>query len=335
MREFTTSEEKRARIIELRQKGESYSSIARDKQVNLDRRTAKKLYEAWDKEQSATETRETRLQLKRQLMADHANELDTFGRALARAFGVPEMDDEQSGEEVFRGFLESYTRQRDSQSPPVLDRDDRTLLERRNERLYRDLRAHTASTEIWPMVRDYELARDDWLDGRVELEQLVEILIKDYLSNKEESGSILAGKAGLIRRLAKGLSSAYIAAVLSSADTEPLSLSFSQLNLRDKEAVTSNSRCHVKNDRIHVEFKSADRVVTIEGADRATHAAVRNAIDNAARALVDGPKASALATKLGQPLITMMRCHDNLLKTLYAPGLKGLILDTRCDHCPM
>ena len=329
------SEEKRARIIELRQRGDSYSSIAKDKQVNLDRRTVKKLYEAWEQELSANETRETRLQLKRQLMADHASELDTFGRAFARALGVPEMDDERSGEEVLRGFLESYTRQRDSQSPPVLDRDDRTLLERRNERLYRDLRAHTASTEIWLMVRDYEVARDAWLDGRVELEQLAEMLIKDCLSNGEESGSILAGKPGLIRRLSKGLSSAYIAAVLRSADTEPLPLSFRQLDLSDKEAVTSNSRCQVKNDRIHVEFKTADRVVTIEGADGATHAAVRNALDNAARALVDGPEASALATKLGQPLVTMMRCHDNLLVAFHAPSLKGVLLDTRCDHCPM
>ena len=335
MREFTMSEEKRARIIELRQRGESYSSIAKDKQVNLDRRTVKKLYEAWEQELSANETRETRLQLKRQLMADHASELDTFGRALARALGVPEMDDERSGEEVLRGFLESYTRQRDSQSPPVLDRDDRRLLEQRNERLYRDLRTHTTSTEAWQMVRDYEVARDAWLDGRVELEQLVESLIKDCLSKGEESGSILAGKPGLIRRLAKGLSSAYVAAVLRSADTEPLPLSFSQLDLRDKEAVTSTPRCQVKNDRIHVEFKAADRVVTIEGADGATHAAVHNALDSAARALVDGPEASALATKLGQPLVTMMRCHDNLLVAFHAPSLKGVLLDTRCDHCPM
>ena len=335
MSDHKLTQDKRARIVELRQRGASWAAIGRDRRVDLDRRTAKKLYEEWETEQSCKETLDTRLQLKRELMAEHVAELVSFAGALARALNVPEVDDDRGGQEVVMDFLLSYAGMRDSHPLPALERDERRLLERRNERLHRDLLVHSASTDVSKLVKEYEVARDAWVDGKAELEERADVLLTDCLRSEGEIGSALSHRRGVVRRLAQGLSLAFTDAVLRSADPDPVRASFKHFGTRDSAVVRSTTRCHLRSDRIYVEFSVGNRTVTIEGADDRMHTVLSKALDNAAQTLVDGPGAVDVEAKLDHALVKTMQCHDDLMTAFDDASLRRLILDTRCDHCPL
>ncbi len=322
-------------IVELRQKGESFARIGRDSRVNLDRRTAKKVFDEWEREHSQSETRETRLLLKRELMAEHARELVLFARSLARALGMPDPSDERSGEEVFRSFFESHIRVGRGEASVDSDADDTRLVKLRSERLWRDLRAHTATTEWADSVYDYLAARDALLDGRIELEERIEEYLKDEFRREGPAGVALAGRWGLIRRLARGLSFAFINAAMRCADVEPLPPGLQQLDSDGKESMKSYGLCSLRGDRVQVRFAVSKHVVTVEGADEQLHLLVARVMEVASREMADGMTGTELTGKIGKPLLAMMKCHDHLLADAYSPNFKALILDARCDHCPM
>jgi hypothetical protein len=335
MSDRKASEQKLERITKLRQRGANWASIGRDTQVALDRRTVKKMYEAWEREQSAVESRETRLQLKRELMSEHVNELVAFAGALVGALDVPELDDERAGQEAVRGFLRTYVGVRSGQPLPKRERDEKRLLERRNERLYGDLLVHAGSSDVPKLIRQYEVARDSWLDGRVELEERAETIVQHCLRNEGESGGTLANNRGVVRRLAQGMSLAFADAVLRSADPDPVRASFKQFGVRDSDVVRLTARGYLRSGRIYVEFSVGNRTVTIEHADDNMHMVVGRVLDGVATLLVDGPEAVDVEAKLDQALVKMMQCHDDLMTAFDDPGLRRLILDTRCDHCPL
>ena len=335
MSDSNASEQRLKRIIELRHRDASWASIGRDRRVALDRRTAKKLYEEWEREQSAAESRETRLQLKRELMSEHVNELVGFAGALMGALNVPEVNDEQGGQEAVREFLRTYVDAESGQPLARRERDEKKLLERRNERLYRDLLAHTASTDVSKLIRQYEVARDSWLNGRIELEERAETIVQHCLRGEGEIGGDLANDRSVVRRLAQGMSMAFADAVLRSADLNPVSASFKQFAVRDSDVVRSTVRSCLRNGRILAQFSVGNRAVTIEDADDNMHIVVGKVLDGVAALLVDGPEAVDVETKLDQALVKMMQCHDDLTTAFDDPGLRRLILDTHCDHCPL
>jgi len=335
MSDQKVSPETRDRIVDLRRRGESWVAIGLDGQVRLDRRTVKKVYEEWDRDQAAKDTREARLQLKRELMATHISDLVAFANSLVSALAVPTLDDACSGHEALESFLRSYVPMRDSQTPHVLQADERRLLERRNERLYKDLEMHTASIGVADIVGKYEVARDAWLDAKVELEERAEKLLTDRLRSEGEIGSALAARRGVVRRLAQGLSLAFADAVLRSGDPDPIMASFKQLGIRDSDVIRSAIRCYLRNDRIYVEFLVGSRTVTIEGADDGMYMTLGKVLDDTTQAVVGGPGAVDVEARLDHALASMMDCNYELQVVFDNMTLRSLILDTRCDHCPV
>ena len=330
----TISKEKREVVIQLRLKGECYAAIGRDARVNLDRRTAKKIFDEWEREQSSSEDVQTRQELKRELMSEHVKELLVFARGLARTLGVPEPSDERSGEEVLRAFLESHVRGIDAVAGDVAERDVTKLLVQRNERLYRDLHSHIEATGWWEPVGDYLHARDRLLDGQVGLEDHVETLLTDSIKRNGEVGAKLAERRGLIHRVAKGLSLAFINASVRCVDVEPVPPMVEQLDSMPRESVRSCARCSFHHGRVQIQFALSDITVIIEDVRATSYETVCGAVENVARELADGETGKYHLRRLGDPLIVMLKCHDRLMAEFHSPRLQSVILDSRCDHCP-
>jgi hypothetical protein len=330
----TISKDKQEVVIQLRLKGESYAAIGRDARVNLDRRTAKKIFDEWEREHSSFESVQTRQALKRELMSEHVKELLVFARGLARTLDVPEPSDERSGEEVLRAFLESHVRGSDAVVGDYAERDVTKLLVQRNERLYRDFRSHIEATGWWELVCDYLHARDGLLDGRVGLEDHLQTRLTDSIKGHEEVGVRLTERRGLIHRLAKGLSLAFIGACVRCVDVEPVPPMVEQLDSMSRESVRACARCSFHHGRVQVRFAQSEITVTLEGANERSHAAICGAVDSVARELAEGETGKYHLRTLADPLLVMLKCHDRLMAEFHSPRLQSVILDSRCDHCP-
>ncbi len=329
------SRERRDVVVQLRLKGETYAAIGRDARVNLDRRTAKKIFEEWENEQSSPDRANTRQELKRELMAEHVRELVAFARGLARTLGVPVAGDQRSGEEVFQAFMVSHVRGTDTAANDVSERDVRRLLLQRNERLCRDLRSHIESTEWWRLVGDYLHARDRLVDGQIIMEERVETLLTDGLRECGGIGAELAERRGLIRRVTRGLSVALISACVRSVDCEPLPASIEQLDSVSREYVRTCARCSFHHSRVQIQFALSDVPITVEDADARLHATVCGSVESVARELADGEVGRHFLRLVSGSLLEMLKCHDRLMAESHSPRLQSVILESRCDHCPV
>jgi hypothetical protein len=189
------SDKKRDEIVALRERGTKWTEIQR--LTKIDRRTAKTIYENWERNSSVEELQKVRKDVAAEEFRTHMKSIVQLAVSLISNLSVPNsIDDIKNSEEFFTWFFDQDFMQLDSPSEfqPVLAvstnfkiRDPRIYLEEK-KLLYKSLRDHTRGEVRWNILdNDWKNATDRCAKNLQQLREDTGQLVNDYLHNTKEA----------------------------------------------------------------------------------------------------------------------------------------------------
>ena len=164
MRRRDLSEEELAQVIKLRRAGSSWVKI--QSKTGINRRTAKRAYDKWQRSQSMEELREARKDVAAEEFREHKNSLITLAGSLVVALSVPSRPDEMktNAEQFFSELWEQDLLQRWVNLPSetreyyLMSQEHKRDMQfnfRKNQLLFNSLQEHTRGEGIrWEALEE-------------------------------------------------------------------------------------------------------------------------------------------------------------------------------------
>ena len=330
MRRRDLSEEELTTVINLKRAGSSWVNIQRKTEIN--RRTAKRAYEKWDRSQSIDELKKARTEVAAAKFSTHMESLITLAGSLVTNLRVPVSlaDMEKNTEQFFSWLWQQDLLQRYISSETQVnvytmgDRQsfhigDPQSYRRENEMLFESLKVHTREEVRWNTLDEWGRARDDCIRVLSKLRKAVHEVVGNHLN--------LEQKSDLVGRIKE-----------KSVDDNPIE--------RMIEAVLKAIWQGVREDKLDQELvrmvarssetqgilKVRDETLLILN-DRSLMEEVLRICNLAVTNLCKGEK-SHIVKSLQDEIRVMENATEALHKTLNPLRLTSVILRTRCDLCP-
>jgi hypothetical protein len=326
MRRKGLSDQELEKVIRLRHAGTSWLRIQNE--TGIHRRTAKRAYENWQRNQSSAELKEARKIVAAEAFRKHMDSLITLATSFVASLGVPPSPDIKTDATQFlSGLWQSDLLQRwryasieskefyqPHQDYPMRDLESNI---RENKLLFESLQAHTRGTEVrWDALDEWSGARDNCIKVLSKLRQEVSKVVDNYLN--------LERRLNLIGRIKE-----------QSVDDKPVE--------RMKEAVFKAVWQGVREDKLDQELirmverssesqgvlKVADETLLILK-DKSLMEMVVRICNLAANNLNKGD----IVRSLQDEVHIMKTATGALRETLDPLRLTPMILRTRCDLCP-
>lgn len=299
------------RVIALREGHSSWIKI--QKEVKIDRRTAKRAYEDWQRTKSIDELKAARKGVAEEEFRNHLRYLVALAGALAQTLDVPtEVKAKMSAADVLKKMwgtssLGNYC--------AYGVRDVAASVEGRSL-LFASLKTHTSAKVRWDALSDWERAWDDCRSALEELKQEIGAVVHNVLEQKKLSVKIQKSdkKQDVEERLVGGVIHVIWEHILRPNDSDQ----FPVVETKD----LGGERCQLLFGR--------DRFAAGIILETSLCVQLAEASKWAAKNVLLSPKVEAV-THLIQTLrdrIVELRVSLNPL------SLGPMIMSTRCDLCP-
>lgn len=219
MRRRFVSAEDRDTVISLRKSGAGWLKI--EEMTGIPRRTAKNVYEEWQKGQAAEEVLTARRQVAAEAFNLHMRDLMVLAREITTSLAVPVLSDRRSSRQVLDNVFEKdilgSTREA---SPFSFIKRDKAAITRQNRILFDSLKQHTRDKVNWDALDSWSAARDDWHSSRERLEAEVKP-VRDK-ANQIDGAAISTFKLpGTGDRMASGIVETAYHALVDNEFQEP------------------------------------------------------------------------------------------------------------------
>lgn len=310
-------DEKLQSVIALREGGSSWVKI--QKEVGIDRRTAKRAYEQWERSQAREELKAARQNIAAEEFRNHLYSLIKLAQSLIKALTVPKLPGERrrASDILLKLWQSDIVGQYGAYGLPSL-RAETNYIVGQNQILFKSLQTHTQEKVDWHAVEKWEDSWNRCIDALVKLEAEGKKILKNILEQKSDlKVSILRGtqRKDIAERILKGILHVVWRHILDGR----LSKTFPLLRI----APRSDGRTEVlfgednfDQGIIFNEARSAKEVSEV----------CKWAAQNLSK--------EDLVEKLADEVDTMHRKIEELRESLGPLILKPLILRTRCDLCP-
>ncbi len=326
MRRRGLSDQELEKVIRLRHAGTSWLKIQNE--ICIHRRTAKRAYENWERNQSSEELKEARKIVAAEAFRKHMDSLITLATSFVASLGIPPSPDIKTNAAQFFSVLwqsdllqrwryasiESKEFYRPPQDYPIGDMESNI---RENKLLFESLQAHTRGTEVrWDALDEWSGARDNCIKVLSKLRQEVSKVVDNYLN--------LELRSNLVGRIKE-----------ESVDDNPVE--------KMKEAVLKAIWQGVREDKLDQELvRMVERSSETQGVlkvagetllrlkDRSLMKKVVRICNLAANNLSKGDVVRSLQNEVR----IMKTATGALRETLNPLRLTPMILRTRCDLCP-
>jgi len=196
MRRRDLSDEELSRVIRLRQIGTNWVKIQAETGIN--RRTAKRAYEKWERSQSLQELRDARKEVAVVEFRYHIESLKSLAVFLAINSSVPSSPDMINAEQFFSQLWHQDILQRFSykDQPLQLKKWDTQFSFRENELLFQSLHDHIRGEEgRWGALERWKEARNNSAKVLDTLRGKSQVVVTNYLKLEETN---------LLRRITEG-----------------------------------------------------------------------------------------------------------------------------------
>ena len=314
MRRRFVSEEDRDKIIQLRRSGGSWLGI--EFMTGIPRRTAKSIYDEWQKNQAADEVISARRQVAAEAFKEHMHDLIVLAREITISLALPAFNDMRNGGQVLDNLFEKdICRSTSETSPFSFVKRDTTTTIRKNHILLDSLKQHTRGKVDWDLLDNWSVARDDWHFGRERLEAEVK-QVRDKINQIDDTAASIFKQPKTSDRMAKGIvETAYYALIENDFRTPEKYIKVKEL--QDGWAIFFSG-------------DTSDTELVSETADVADIVAAF--CQKVVKELFaqDKPLLKGMATSLAK----MQEAHEELMDKLDELRLTPVILQTKCDICP-
>jgi hypothetical protein len=327
MRRLKVSEEKHEQILKLRQTGASWLRIQRE--TGVPRRSAKKVYEAWTKNQAREELKEARKQVVAEQFSKHLKELVMTAKMLADY--LPDelaFNETRSSIEIIDNIWTIDPSSKDNVEEEKLPYDtmlavkERRRIVRQNKLLFDSLKEHTRDKLNWQMLDEW---RNEW-DRVIEIQsqirtntkQLVLMILDGQRKDIKQRISNEAKKGIILRDIIDGVCEAVWHSV--QEETPKDAETFIQIHKFGKDKASLYSLYFGKEESI-TKLNFTDINLAQDVHKVCTQAAGSIGKSDIAERLLD------IKRRLAEKTLELEVMLD-------AVRLRPLILRTRCDLCP-
>jgi hypothetical protein len=317
MRRRFVSEADRDTVIGLRKSGAGWLKI--QEMTGIPRRTAKSVYDQWQKAQAAEEVRTARRQVAAEAFKLHMRDLAALAQVISASLAGPGLNDMRDGRQVLDSVFESNIRvHTDNGSSFSFIKRDATVDFRQNHILFDSLEQHTQDSVNWSFLDSWLAARDDWHSGREKLEVAVSRLVSEMV-NKHGGGSVgsTLRHPGTNDKMVRGIIETTYYALVHNEFQEP------DKYIKEKGLQTSCA--------IFFGGDTSNTELVIE--DTKVAAIIVVLCKNIVKELFTG-RESSLIKEMATSLARMREAHNELKDKLDELRLTPVILQTKCDICP-
>jgi len=313
------SDEKLRRVIVLRETGSSWVRI--QEEVGIDRRTAKRAYEDWERNQSREELKAARKDVAAEEFRNHLHCLIKLAESLLNTLDIPSSPNTTiSAEEVLlnlwqRDIAGEYGAYGLSGGKPETSR-----ILRQNQMLFKSLRAHTHEKD-WQTFDEWGNSWDTCIRILAKLrgearETLLNILNqKSNLTDRIVKG---CGEKDAVKRMVDGVLDIVWKCILAGKPDQQFPL-VQAMPLGGGRIEVTFGKYNLTEGLVFTEADLAEQVITV--------------CKWAAKNLCIGRK-DDMVEPLMNNVNTMRKSIEELAEMLNPLKLGPMILNTRCDLCP-
>ena len=332
MRKRELTHDELNQVIKLRQSHASWLKI--QKETGVPRRSARRAYENWERNQTPEELKAARTNVAVAVLQEHLEDLTTLAVSLVENLRVPSSPEVDSdAEQFFAGFWQKDLRHRGFHvfsetketisSPRVSDIRDAKSRERENKMLFQSLKVHTGERVRWDALDEWKHARTCCARNLSELRRGARVIVDNFLKLEVRTSPIrgikdASGEDNPVECMTEAVLKAIWKAMNQDNPTgEPPSFE-TALQVAGK---TQETRVNCKGDKL---FAFGD--ASLAGK-------VAQICSRTANNLYRGEKSDLIRSLTGE-VQTMNEAVEKLEASLNSLVLKPLILRTRCDLCP-
>ncbi|MBA7650619.1 hypothetical protein ES703_58429 [subsurface metagenome] len=330
MRHRSLSDEELNGIINLKRAGTSWVKIQAETGIN--RRTAKRAYEKWERSQSLRELRDARKEVSAAEFRHHIEDLKNLAMSLAINSSVPPSPaDMTNTEQFFPGLFEQDLLQRFSYMGietkqmsllPGWNRYmDKQFSIRENELLFQSLQDHIrAEVGRWNALEQWKEARDNSAKVLDKLRKETRVVVNNFLKQERETNFLqrtieASGERKPVEQVEQ-MAEAALNAIWRDIREGKLGQNLVEMVLGSGQSIV-----RVGDENFFI-FNDTTR------AQKVTH--ICNKVINN---LEKGEK-SDMVKSLQDEVRIMKKSSEELCEMLNPVKLTPVILRTRCDLCP-
>jgi hypothetical protein len=334
----------RDKIVALVQAGKNWSEIERE--IGIDRRTAKSAYKKWERNSSVEELKKVRQEIAAVEFRTHMESMVTLATTLLSNIILPSsiIDMKSNSQEFLEWFWQQdlLLRQQEfimrySSSPnktiiPVNNKnfriEDQKIYYDEKILLFKSLRDHTRGEVKWDVLdNDWKNARDNCANGVSQLIKDTRQLVDDYIK--------VANAPGFLEKVKKVTKKNEPAKNITEAIVNVMWRSITRRELINETPPSFKAVTKDKSENVNVvAIRSGDEnLFSFIGEDKQYLAEKIQQVCNMTikKILIDNKIVWELNTEVGN----MIKASDDLRVMLNPLKLRPMILRTRCELCPI
>jgi hypothetical protein len=313
------SDEKLRRVIALREAGSSWVRI--QEEVGIDRRTAKRAYEDWERNQSREELKAARKDVAAEEFRNHLHCLIKLAESLLNTLDIPSSPNTTtSAEEVLlnlwqRDIVGEYGAYGLSSGKPETIR-----ILRQNQMLFKSLRDHTHEKD-WQAFNEWGNSWDTCIRVLAKLRGEARKTLLNILNQKSNLTDRIVkgcGKKDAVKRMVDGVLHVVWQFILAGKPDQQFPL-VQAMPLSGGRIEVTFGKYNLTEGLVFTEADLAEQVKTV--------------CKWAAKNLCIGRK-DDMVESLMNNVNTMRKSIEELAEMLNPLKLGPMILNTRCDLCP-
>ncbi len=307
-------------VVELRQSGHSFRAI--ENETGIPRRTAQRAYQEWEEKNSWEDLKRVRSDVIDREFSQHIDLLTNLAQRL-----VAEMDVWLSGdtpppaeehliaiwEDEIKGSLGAYLQK------SRYDRKERTRLERRYEMLFGALKQHTVKGVPWTVLEEWKAAWDRYRNALQDLQEQISTVMEKRCKGESDLWEEITpdqSDMNTAEFIARGILKALLKAMVEDRPSVEV---FNWENLSSQES-DEKVRLKETNGLWILHIPTSDGIELVE---------------ETCQSVVDQIWESKPMKSLRKESKIIQEAADTLDEALDPLRLRPMILNSRCDLCPV
>jgi hypothetical protein len=305
------------KVITLRTAGYSWMKI--QKEVGIDRRTAKRVYEQWEHNQAKEELKAARQNVAAEEFRNHMQSLVKLEQSLFEVLTVPKMPSERrkANELLLQLWERDIGGEYGAYGLPGAKAETRYMV-RQNQLIFKSLQVHTQGKVDWRAMGKWEESWNQCVSALVEFETAGHKILQNILEQKPDLKTAIlkeTDRKDMTERILKGI--LYI--VWQYVLDDRMSKTFPLVKIAarsDGQTEILFGKNNLSQGIIFRKVKLATELVEVSKW-AAKNLSKENSVENIAR-----------------EIDIMQKQIDELRESLNPLVLRPLIFHTRCDLCP-
>lgn len=332
MKRILLSNSQLEQVLDLREKGVSWVKI--EKATGIARRIAKREYDEWSAKQSQRQLEDARKEVVAQEYRIHLNLLSYMANSLLDSLVIPNpLSDLRSADEVISQFLtKNFYQDQPSFELRLEDQQREKRINRMNELLYKSLRDHTERKVSWQALDIWCEARNHCMEDIEKIKKEISAFFTNILKQKTEQKSELKNKIYNVYDGIKAMEHIIRGNLVHIWLNEVVGLKGQVIIMKGASSIRRGTAWVVFHNEA-----PPDTNIVFDREGPGDNLSLAKEVADASKWAIETfvNSENGLIQNLRREIHTMQDATSKLEEVLNPLVLRPIILNTKCDICPI